>query len=567
MLQKENTQGEEEVHVRVVGYGLPGLLQTRSVVLFPNDAHEDKHDDHELRFVAPEAMRKGAAVCSPAADIWAFGAVLCEMLGISDEVFLDKGSVVETVEALIRRGNNRDAGKGKGKGKGQGEGGVSNSLLQTGPALDGALADFVKRCLYVDSNDRDTAPALLQHAFITTAVPPEVLRRKWVVEEKLLWAAYRSGAMQSSKPKSNPKPETKPSPSEMFVFLCSGGESVLRGLLPVTEADVYGLAKVDALPRVVGVEGDAREGEEDGVVVSSRSARVVLAMEDLRTALEAGYAPVTEDAEKEAVVEEANEAPVEGEMPTHEADPASYIAAFLLRSSAVQKPKALSQNATPVLMSTESDPPAIAPPVRRDTSALDDIQGRLAVLLESIQRVQVRQESTSVCREAAKAYYSEMRRRIPEALRPVLWCSCLRVSLRPCDMRSPSCPFNGGVVMADHASDVVWALAEEKWVQGQELELEKQLQVDIPRCHSYHPMMQSRRIQIGLGRLLRAWALADDERVYMQGLDSVAACVLCLFPHDLALSFDVFTTFVDTALSSMFRKGNEVYLVSIPAYG
>ncbi|AYU75573.1 Rab-GTPase-TBC domain containing protein, putative [Leishmania donovani] len=64
---------------------------------------------------------------------------------------------------------------------------------------------------------------------------------------------------------------------------------------------------------------------------------------------------------------------------------------------------------------------------------------------------------------------------------------------------------------------------------------DRQLSVDIPRCHAYHPLLSSSSGSAQLKRILRAWLYLHPEHAYWQGLDSVCAVLLTVSNRDEAL--------------------------------
>ncbi|CAG9567125.1 conserved hypothetical protein [Leishmania major strain Friedlin] len=64
---------------------------------------------------------------------------------------------------------------------------------------------------------------------------------------------------------------------------------------------------------------------------------------------------------------------------------------------------------------------------------------------------------------------------------------------------------------------------------------DRQLSVDIPRCHAYHPLLNSSSGSAQLKRILRAWLYLRPEHAYWQGLDSVCAVLLTVSNRDEAL--------------------------------
>ena len=68
-------------------------------------------------------------------------------------------------------------------------------------------------------------------------------------------------------------------------------------------------------------------------------------------------------------------------------------------------------------------------------------------------------------------------------------------------------------------------------------EIDHQLDIDIPRCHQYHPLLAAADVHIAFRRVLKAWVAASPALRYWQGLDSLAAPLLALLWPDEALTF------------------------------
>ncbi len=64
-----------------------------------------------------------------------------------------------------------------------------------------------------------------------------------------------------------------------------------------------------------------------------------------------------------------------------------------------------------------------------------------------------------------------------------------------------------------------------------------QLELDIPRCHQYHDLINSRPAHTKLRRILRAWLVSNPAHAYWQGLDSVCAPFLALYFDHEAMAF------------------------------
>nr|CCC92746.1 unnamed protein product [Trypanosoma congolense IL3000] len=61
---------------------------------------------------------------------------------------------------------------------------------------------------------------------------------------------------------------------------------------------------------------------------------------------------------------------------------------------------------------------------------------------------------------------------------------------------------------------------------------DRQLAVDIPRCHQYHPLLASAEGHERLCRIIKAWLVMNPELSYWQGMDSVCAILLVVSFHN-----------------------------------
>ena len=93
-------------------------------------------------------------------------------------------------------------------------------------------------------------------------------------------------------------------------------------------------------------------------------------------------------------------------------------------------------------------------------------------------------------------------------------------------------------------------------------ELDRQLDVDIPRCHQYHPLLRCLEGQLKLRRLLKAWILVNVDLVYWQGLDSICAPFLVLYFDNDDVAFACFQQFTMRFLKSLFVKDNSATIQS-----
>lgn len=88
---------------------------------------------------------------------------------------------------------------------------------------------------------------------------------------------------------------------------------------------------------------------------------------------------------------------------------------------------------------------------------------------------------------------------------------------------------------------------------------DRQISVDIPRCHQYNELMASPQGHQKLARILKAWLNYNSaEYVYWQGLDSLAAPFLLLNFDNEAVAFACFNAFVNKYLRGFFKKDNQL---------
>lgn len=89
---------------------------------------------------------------------------------------------------------------------------------------------------------------------------------------------------------------------------------------------------------------------------------------------------------------------------------------------------------------------------------------------------------------------------------------------------------------------------------------ERQISMDIVRCHQYHPLLASPDGQAALQRVLRAWLHANPNLTYWQGIDSVLAPFLTVNHLNEARAFCCLNRFIDANIRDFYRKENTWYL-------
>eukprot|EP01135_Chromosphaera_perkinsii_P005460 Nk52_evm9s352 gene=Nk52_evmTU9s352 len=90
--------------------------------------------------------------------------------------------------------------------------------------------------------------------------------------------------------------------------------------------------------------------------------------------------------------------------------------------------------------------------------------------------------------------------------------------------------------------------------------IDRQISVDIPRCHQYHQLLSSPDGHAKFKRLLRCWVAANPKWVYWQGLDSVCAPFLTLNFANEARAFYCFNEFVRKYLNNLFLPDNSAVI-------
>ncbi|XP_031552382.1 TBC domain-containing protein kinase-like protein isoform X2 [Actinia tenebrosa] len=85
---------------------------------------------------------------------------------------------------------------------------------------------------------------------------------------------------------------------------------------------------------------------------------------------------------------------------------------------------------------------------------------------------------------------------------------------------------------------------------------DRQIEVDIPRCHQYDPLLSSPTAHEKFKRVLKAWVVSHPNLGYWQGLDSLCAPFLSLHFNDEALAYACLSAFIPKYLHDFFLKDN-----------
>ncbi|XP_053214357.1 TBC domain-containing protein kinase-like protein [Panonychus citri] len=86
---------------------------------------------------------------------------------------------------------------------------------------------------------------------------------------------------------------------------------------------------------------------------------------------------------------------------------------------------------------------------------------------------------------------------------------------------------------------------------------DRQISVDIPRCHQYNDLLASPKGHKKFSRILKAWLRHNEPHyVYWQGLDSLSAPFVLLNFNDEPMAFASFNAFIHKYLRGFFSKDN-----------
>jgi TBC domain-containing protein kinase-like protein len=89
---------------------------------------------------------------------------------------------------------------------------------------------------------------------------------------------------------------------------------------------------------------------------------------------------------------------------------------------------------------------------------------------------------------------------------------------------------------------------------------DRQIDVDIPRCHQYNTLLASRDGHRKFKRILKAWVVSHHKLVYWQGLDSLCAPFLALNFNNEALALACLSAFISKYLHDFFLKDNSAIM-------
>uniref|UniRef100_A0A4W4DPM8 TBC1 domain containing kinase n=1 Tax=Electrophorus electricus TaxID=8005 RepID=A0A4W4DPM8_ELEEL len=132
--------------------------------------------------------------------------------------------------------------------------------------------------------------------------------------------------------------------------------------------------------------------------------------------------------------------------------------------------------------------------------------------------------------------------------------------------RERNCPLEARVDVPPLLRGLAWAtlLGVEGDIQAKydaidkdtAIPTDRQIEVDIPRCHQYDELLSSPQGHVKFRRVLKAWVVSHPDLVYWQGLDSLCAPFLYLNFNNEALAYACMSAFIPKYLYDFFLKDN-----------
>ena len=87
-------------------------------------------------------------------------------------------------------------------------------------------------------------------------------------------------------------------------------------------------------------------------------------------------------------------------------------------------------------------------------------------------------------------------------------------------------------------------------------ETDRQIEVDIPRCHQYEPLIASPEGGYKLKRVIKAWLVTHPHLTYWQGLDSLTTPFLFVNYNREDLVYATLTKFIEKYMRGLFERDN-----------
>lgn len=153
--------------------------------------------------------------------------------------------------------------------------------------------------------------------------------------------------------------------------------------------------------------------------------------------------------------------------------------------------------------------------------------------------------------ESRDRIISEARKDIPPVLRGEIWACILGVDKNYYEI------FESIIYKPSLETNSMYKDCINKRKIDLQTDCDRQIAVDLPRCHQYHSKLNSFEGRKKLEVVLKAWVKYNKGKlVYWQGLDSICAPFVVLNYHDSALAFSCLTKLVEKYVPQFFLENN-----------
>ncbi|KAL7751146.1 hypothetical protein RI367_003351 [Sorochytrium milnesiophthora] len=484
---------DDQRQVKLSGYGLYSVTACGSLVSFPIGSQE-QYWSPEIVQASPEHQS------GPRSDIWALGVLIFECwMGRPPFTAFTSRNVNDVYDNLYALTQLQHA--------------LSNQRINDLVAeakMPVELQAFVLACLTPDVAHRPTARQLQQHAYLANRSRATLANGDPLPDDPDL---------ASEAPE-----EHTLAPDEVYYLWRTAGADVevefgrrqeQRSHAPVAP---FFLPAILRTPQFISPAAGGLVIESEHARASHRLLRtVILDLEDTMKRIQAAV-------------------PKHGTGPAHDK---------LRISTNAKEGDAFKQ----AIMKCKMDVAALSKPTHLDTQTADDDQLQLFPLSQQAHQqplairtrdLDYQLERLTVFRTLLTQYPASRRELIAHA----------RIDVLPLCRGKIWAALLGVMINRDNPEYDRWdgAPASEETIH--------QVEVDIRRCHSYHPLLSSPHGQAKLKRIILAWLTANAPHyVYWQGFDSVCAPFVTLLFNDEPAAFACVQRFTERYLAGFFSSG------------
>lgn len=520
------------IHIQICNYSLPWLAGrnvTRGNIL-------EEHTQTWLEFAAPEVLfLEPGSMCAPEdtfhpqGDVWALGMLLASLVGFSGDIKGSESLALDQLEDFANR-----AAK-----LGQEPYSLADEVLCELKGVDINFHDLLRRCLYFNPQHRDSVRQLLSHPFLAGYKLPRIPRYS-------LWSEAIACPV---KPSSVPPPAS--AINQLFQLRGCGArlgvqdhllnqrysgqvseatalleEELRRAIFevsegkPVNDALHKSLSEPESLTKTDELKNDANNISENPEVEGTVSSQL---WKRALTGLKFSGSKVNQLAFKQATGENeplsSTQASNTSSVRSRVSGPASAHRHFVLRR-------------------------------------IVEIQQVIALLCLNQGNLQLNVELRRLVERASVAATVDGDASLSVSFRSLTWLALLNIPLHPATPGSEQDSISGAPL--DVADSIYLEYDILKPLLRGAHPVNHQLVQDIPRCHQYHPALQSGEMRKQIANVLKAWVLSNPKGAYWQGMDSLAATICVMFPGNEPVAFTVFNKFVATHLAGLFTAASTI---------